>query len=74
MTSLLKKRNKIYLYTKNLKIKKLNKKLNHMKIESFLIKEFKERINYELKLFRNVKIHLIFHINLLKLIDSNIFI
>ena len=51
MTPLLKRRDKIYLYTKNLKIKKSNKKLNHVKIELFLIKEFKEKVNYELKLF-----------------------
>ena len=34
--SQLKKKNKVYLFTKNLKIKKSNKKLNHVKIKSFL--------------------------------------
>ena len=71
---MLKKGNKVYLYTKNLKIKKSSKKLNHVKVESFLIKIFKEKVDYELKLSQNIKIHSIFHVNLLKLIDSNTFI
>ena len=33
----IKKKNKVYLLTKNLKTKRSNKKLNHVKIESFLI-------------------------------------
>ena len=43
MTFQLKKRNKIFLLTKNLKIKKFNKKLNYVKIESFLIKNQKKK-------------------------------
>ena len=50
----LKKRNKIYLNTKNLRYRKNNrkrsKKLNQIKIESFFIKTIKELVNYELKL------------------------
>ena len=68
------KKNKIYLFTKNLKIKKSNKKLNHVKIESFFIKNQKSRINYEFELSQNTRIHSIFHISLLKSIDSNTFI
>ena len=67
----LKKGDKIFLLTKNLKTRKSNKKLNHVKVESFLIKELRRSINYELNLPKNVKIHLIFHISLLKLIDFN---
>jgi len=59
----------VYLFTKNLKIRKSNKKLNHVKIELFLIKKTKKLINYELDLFKNVKVFLVFHISLLKLID-----
>ncbi len=59
----------MYLFTKNLKIRKSNKKLNHVKIELFLIKKTKKLINYELDLFKNVKVFLVFHISLLKLID-----
>jgi len=59
----------MYLLTKNLKIKKKSKKLNHVKIESFFIKEVKKLVNYELDLFKNAKIFLVFHISLLKSVD-----
>ena len=67
--SQLKKRNKIYLLTKNLKTRKLNKKLNHVKVESFLIKKVKRSINYELDLPKDAKVFPIFYISLLELID-----
>jgi len=70
MTSQLKKRNKIYLFMKNLKTRKLSKKLNHIKVESFLVKKTKRLINYELDLLKNVKVFLIFYILLLKLANS----
>ena len=38
ITLQLKRKNKIYLFTKNLKTKKLNKKLNYIKVELFFIK------------------------------------
>ena len=60
MISQLKKIEKIYLNTKNLKYKKnskkKNQKLNYVKIESFFIKKIKKTINYELNLFKNVKV------------------
>ena len=62
------------LFTKNLKTKKLNKKLNYVKIELFLIKNQKSKINYKFELLKNTRIHSIFHISLLKSIDFNIFI
>ena len=71
---LLKKRNKVYLLTKNLKKKDKNKKLNSIKIEAFYIKKNKKIENYELNLFKNVKIYSIFNIFLLKSIDPNTFI
>ena len=72
MTSLLKEGDKMYLLTKNLKInKKRNKKLNHVKVESFFIKVVKERMNYELNLFNDARIHFVFHISLLKSTHSN---
>ena len=74
----LKKRKKIYFNTKNLKYKKKskkrNRKLNYVKIELFFIKKIKKTINYELNLFKNVKIYSIFHVSFLKSIDFNIFI
>ena len=66
----LKKKNKMYLLTINLKTKRSNKKLDHVKIESFFIKKIKESINYKLQFSSNIKIHSIFHISFLKLIDS----
>ncbi len=67
MTSQLKERDNVYLFTKNLKIKKLNKKLNYVKIEFFLVKKTKKLVNYELDLPKNVKIFLVFYISLLEL-------
>ena len=72
MASQLKKRNKVYLLTKNLKTKQSSKKLNHQKIESFFIKAVKESVNYELELPSDTQIHLIFHIFLLKSADLEI--
>jgi len=68
-TPQLKEGDKVYLLTKNLKIRKSSKKLNHVKVESFLVKKAKESINYELDLPKNAKVFLVFHISLLKLVD-----
>ena len=72
--SQLKEKNKVYLLTKNLTIRRLNKKLDHTKIESFFIKAVKRSVSYELSLFKNTRIHSIFHINILKSADLNTFI
>ena len=66
-TSLLKKGNKVYLFTKNLKIdKKKSKKLDHVKVESFFIKVVKGRVNYELNLLVDAKVFPIFHVFILE--------
>ena len=44
--SQLKEKNKVYLLIKNLTMKKLNKKLNHTKIESFFIKAVKKLLRF----------------------------
>ena len=70
-TSLLKKRNKVYLFTKNLKINKgRSKKFDHVKVEPFFIKVAKGRVNYELNFFSDAKIFLVFHVFVLKLTHS----
>jgi hypothetical protein len=46
----LKKENKVYLLTKNLKTWKLSKKLDHVRVGSFFIKTVKGPVNYELDL------------------------
>ena len=62
------------MFTKNLKTKKSNKKLDYVKIESFFIKNKKSRVNYKLELLSNTRIYSIFYILLLKLINFNTFI
>jgi len=57
---------------KNLKTRKSSKKLNYVKVELFLVKKTKKLVNYELDLFKNVKVFLVFYILLLKSIDANI--
>ena len=69
---LLKKGDKVYLLTKNLKIsKRRSKKLNHVRVESFFIKEAKGRVNYELNLSIDVKVFLVFHVFVLESTHSN---
>ena len=70
-TSLLKEGNKIYLFAKNFEKKSKNKKLNFVKVEAFFIKKVKRLKSYELNLLKNAKVHSIFDIFLLKLIDFN---
>ena len=70
----LKKRDKIYLLTKNLRTKRVSKKLNHVKVDPFFIKQQKGSVNYELDLFSNTKIHPVFHVSLLKSADPKTFI
>jgi hypothetical protein len=61
----------MYLLTKNLKIRKKSRKLDHVKIESFFIKEVKKSVDYELDLPRDARVFLVFHISLLKLVDPS---
>ena len=62
------------MFTKNLKIKKLSKKLNYVKIELFFIKNQKSRVNYKLELLKDTRIYSIFYILLLKPADFSTFI
>ena len=67
MTPLLKKKNKVYLYIKNLKINKgRSKKLDYVKVESFFIKNVKRSINYELNFFVDARVFFVFHIFVLE--------
>jgi len=59
----------MYLLTKNLKIKKKSKKLDHIKVESFFIKAVKRSVNYEFDLLKNARVFSVFHISLLKSVD-----
>jgi len=69
--STFKERNKAYLLRRNIKTKRSSNKLNHTKLKSYKILEIKELINYKLNLSASMKIHLIFHICLLKSANLN---
>jgi len=66
-----KEKDKAYLLRRNIKTKRSSNKLNHTKLKSYKILEIKELINYKLNLSASMKIHLIFHICLLKSANSN---
>ena len=68
----LKERDKMYFFIKNFKTKKLNKKLDYVKIGPFLIKKIKKPFDYELKLPADAKIFPMFNIFLLEPKDPNI--
>jgi len=56
------------LIYKNIQTRKPSNKLSHKKLDSYKIKKVKDYINYRLILPKNIKIHLIFHISLIKVI------
>jgi len=66
----LKKGDKVYLHIKNLKSKRLNRKLDYVKVGPFLIKQPKGPVNYELQLLSDARVYLVFHVSLLEPADS----
>ena len=68
----LKKGDKVYLFTKNMKTKRPTKKLDHVKVGPFLIAEQRGPVNYRLELPPDAKIHPVFHISLLEPADPSI--
>ena len=66
-----KKKDKVYLLKRNIKTKRSSNKLNHIKLKSFKILKTKKLINFQLNLSTSMRIHSIFHIFLLKSVDSN---
>ena len=66
-----KEKNKVYLLKRNIKTKRSSNKLNHTKLKSFEILEVKRLVNYKLNLSVFMRIHSIFYIFLLKLVNSN---
>ena len=74
-----KKGDKVYLLINNLRIKRSSKKLDYRKVGLFLIKIVKKlrdikqpARSYKLDLLRDARIHLVFDIRFLKLVDSDI--
>ena len=63
--------NLMWLSMKNIHIEKLLKKLDHKKIDFYLIKELVSLL-YRLKLLKSMQIHNVFHSNFLKLTVENL--
>ena len=61
----------VYLLRKNIKTKRLSSKLDHTKLGLFKIKEKKGLVIFILDLLKNIRIHLTFHISLLKPAPKN---
>jgi hypothetical protein len=57
------------LLIKNLRTKRLNKGLNHVKVRPFLILDQKGLVTYTLNLLLDAKIYLRFYVNMLELVD-----
>jgi hypothetical protein len=69
MAPQLKKGDKVYLLTKNLRTKQPNKGLNNVKVRPFLILNQKGLVTYTLDLLADAKIHPRFYTNMLELAD-----
>ena len=69
--STLKEEDKVCLLKRNIKTKKLNNKLNHIKLGPFKILETKKSVNFKLNLSTFMRIYSIFHIFLLKSADPD---
>jgi len=61
-----KKRDKVYLFRKNIKTQRPSNKLNFKKIGPFEIEEQIEKVNYKLRLLENIQIYPVFYIFLLE--------
>ena len=67
----LKKGDKVYLFTKNFKSKRLSKKLNYIKIGPFKIINKVMEVLYRLDLLLKIKIHLVYYITILEPVYRN---
>ena len=56
----------VYLVRKNIKTKRPSNKLDHTKLGPFRITKKISKVNYQLSLPENIRIHNVFHISLLK--------
>jgi len=66
----LKKENKVYLFTRNITTKKLNKKLNYKKIKLFKVKKSIKGISFKFDLSKIIKIYPVFYVLLFKLANK----
>jgi hypothetical protein len=65
----LKREDKVYLHTKNLRTTRPSKGLNHVKVGPFLVSEQYGPVTYKLKLPSDTKIFNKFHVSLLEPAD-----
>ena len=72
MAPQLKKGDKVYLLTKNWKVKKpRTKKLDYVKVRLFSVKERTGPVNIRLRLPRDARVHPNFHISMIELADQS---
>ena len=57
------------MLTKNIKNKRPSKKLDHVKVRLFLVKQQKGLVNYKLDLLEDTNIYLVFYVSLLELVE-----
>ena len=70
MASQLKKGDKVYLLTKNWRVKPpRTKKLDHVKVRPFLVEERTGPVNVRLRLPRDARVHPNFHISMIEPAD-----
>jgi Chromo (CHRromatin Organisation MOdifier) domain len=69
MAPQLKRGDKVYLRTKNLRTKRPSKGLDHVKVGPFLISDQTSPVNYRLELPKDAKVHPVFHVSLLEPAD-----
>lgn len=67
----LKRGDRVYLLTKNLRTKRPNKGLDHVKVGPFLIKKQNGPVTYTLDLPKDAKVHPRFHVKLLEPADPD---
>ena len=63
---------KVYLWTDNIKIKQVSKKLDHQSIGPFMIKRNIKDLSYKLDLPADMKIHSVLHAFMLQPCDQSI--
>ena len=61
---------RVYLWTDNIKTKRVSKKLDHQSIGPFMIKRNIKDLSYELDLSVNMRIHSVFHAFMLQSCDQ----
>ena len=61
-----KKGEKVFLLRQNIKTKRLNQKLDHIRLGPFIIEKRLRLVNYRLQLLKSMKVHNAFYVLLLE--------